>query len=171
MKLISKLVYQGLKRKHSNLKEANRLGLTLNEYKAFKRRVLDVLNEKRILTEEDFQEIDNSLHLLKSISHKLTETHHNVEKGTSKLTAISSTEPKTPEEIIKLLGIDTTKWKLSQFWNKEQNSKWLVSALITRLPEQQVIEQSFLDQLSKYELPIYDKINPMYLINSSSEKV
>lgn len=170
MRIISKLVYQGLTRKNSNQKEADRLGLTLHDYLLVKKKTLEVIrniSESQVMDDMFFKSIDDSI-VLKSI---VTEVHENLDAGTSKVTGISTVEPKTPEEIIKLLGIDTTKWKLSQFWNKEQNSKWLVSALITRLPEQQVIEQSFLDQLSKYELPIYDKINPMYLNDSSSEKV
>lgn len=174
MRIISKLVYQGLTRKNSNQKEADRLSLSLHDYMFTKKRTLDIINsisEDQIMDDEFFQNIDNNLFVQPSTESKVTEVHQNLETGTSKITGISSTEPRTPEEIIKLLGIDTTKWKLSQFWNKEQNSKWLVSALITRLPQEQIIQRSFIEELVNYELPVYDKINPKYLNESSSEKV
>jgi hypothetical protein len=57
----------------------------------------------------------------------------NLEEGSSKIEAISSTEPKTPEDIIEILGIDTKEWKLSQYWNKQKYDHWVVSALVTKL--------------------------------------
>jgi len=57
----------------------------------------------------------------------------NLEEGSSKIEAISSTEPKTPEDIIEILGIDTSEWKLSQYWNKQKSDHWVVSALVTKL--------------------------------------
>ena len=44
---------------------------------------------------------------------------YDIETGQGKITGISQTEPKTPEEIIQILSIDTTQWKLSQYWNKQ----------------------------------------------------
>ena len=38
MRLISKLVYQGLTRKNSNQKEADRLKLSLNDYMSIKKK-------------------------------------------------------------------------------------------------------------------------------------
>jgi hypothetical protein len=174
MRLISKLVYQGLTRKNSNTKEAERLGLSFNDYMFIKKKTLEVIkntSEDQMMDDLFFANIDNILLKQNDVKSKVIETHQNLDTGTSKITGISTTEPKTPDEIIKLLGIDTTIWKLSQFWNKEQNNKWLVSALITRLPKEQIVQNSFIEELSKYELPVYDKINPVYLNESSSEKV
>ena len=174
MTLITKLVYQGLKRKKSNHEEATRLGLSLTDYKIIKKEVTKTiynLEDHTEINDELFIKIGNSIAKSKNEVSKVTEVHHNEDAGTRKITGISSTEPKTPDEIIKLLGIDTTKWKLSQFWNKEQNNKWLISALITKLPEAQVIQQSFLQQLVTYKLPAYTNINPIHLNSVSSEKV
>lgn len=174
MKIISKLVYQGLTRKNSNQKEADRLCLSLHDYMFIKKRTLDIINniaDDEIMDDVFFKDIDNRILIQKNEESKVIETHQNLDTGTSKITGISSTEPRTPDEIIKILGIDTRIWKLSQFWNKEQNNKWLVSALITRLPQEQIVQKSFIEELSKYELPTYDKINPAYLNESSSEKV
>jgi hypothetical protein len=174
MKIISKLVYQGLTRKNSNQKEADRLSLSLHDYMFIKKRTLDIINniaDDQIMDDNFFKDIDGKILKQKNEDSKVIETHQNLDTGTSKITGISSTEPRTPDEIIKILGIDTRMWKLSQFWNKEQNNKWLVSALITRLPQEQIVQNSFIEELSKYELPTYDKINPAYLNESSSEKV
>jgi hypothetical protein len=174
MTLITKLVYQGLKRKKSNQEEAVRLGLSLSDYKTIKKEVTNTiynLEDHTQINDELFAKIENKIIKSKNEVSKVTEIHHNEDTGTRKITGISSTEPKTPNEIIKLLGIDTTKWKLSQFWNKEQNSKWLISALITKLPEAQIIQESFLQQLVTYKLPTYTKVDPVHLNSVSTEKV
>jgi len=174
MNSIAKQVYQGLKRKRSNQEEAIRLNLSLSDYKAIKKEVTNTiynLENNTEINDELFIKIEKRILKSKEETSKVTEVHHNEDTGTRKITGVSSTEPKTPDEIIKLLGIDTTKWKLSQFWNKEQNNKWLVSALITKLPEEQVIQHSFLQQLATYKLPVYTNINPVHLNSVSSEKV
>ena len=174
MRLISKLVYQGLTRKNSNQKEADRLKLSLNDYMSIKKNTLDIIKnmtEDQVMDDVFFYNIDKRVLIQQPQESKVTEIHQNLETGTSKISAISSTEPKTPEEIIALLGIDTTQWKLSQFWNKEQNNKWLVSALITRLPMEQKVQTSFMQELSTYKLPVFPKLDPANIYSDSSEKV
>ena len=180
---ITKAIYTGLARKRSNQEEADRINLSLQDYKFFKKIILahiKVLDTSEMPDDSFFINLDHNLLTKKPLNisstdqvenSKVIETHQDLDKGTSKITGMSTTEPKTPEEIINLLGIDTTQWKLSQFWNKEQNNKWLISALITKLPKEQIIQSSFLEELSKYDLPIYDKIDPKYLNDSASEKV
>jgi hypothetical protein len=174
MTLITKLVYQGLKRKNSNQKEATRLNLSIFDYKAIKKEVTNTiynLSDNTEINDELFLKIQNKILISKEEKVRITDIHENVEAGTSKISAISSTEPKTPNEIIALLGIDTTQWKLSQFWNKEQNNKWLVSALITRLPMEQKVQTSFMQELSTYKLPVFPKLDPANIYSDSSEKV
>lgn len=174
MTLITKLVYQGLKRKRSNQEEATRLDLSLADYKIIKKEITDIiynLPDDIKINDDLFLNIGKNLFKTKNEKIRITDIHENVEAGTSKISAISSTEPKTPNEIIELLGIDTTQWKLSQFWNKEQNNKWLVSALITRLPTEQKIQTSFLQQLVTYELPVFPKLDLATINLDSSEKV
>ena len=174
MRLISKLVYQGLTRKNSNQKEADRLELLLHEYMFIKKETLEIIknmSDVEVMDDHFFYNIDKKLSIQKDDTSKVTEVHQNLDAGTSKITGISSTEPKTPNEIIALLGIDTAKWKLSQFWNKEQNNKWLVSALITRLPTEQVAQKSFLQELVTYKLPSFPKVNLAHLNSVSTEKV
>ena len=175
MSSITELVYNGLKRKKSNQEEASRLHLSIHDYKSIKRALSQALLDLepgQQINEDFFTKVGNSIpKIAKVIEQKVTEVHQNMDTGTCKITGISSTEPRSPEEIIKILKIDTTVWKLSQFWNKEQNNKWLVSALITRLPKEQVVQQSFLQQLETYTLPAYIKVDPIHLNSASSEKV
>jgi len=81
--------------------------------------------------------IGKYVHLKKLIKGKgdLPEQHYNLDKGESTITGVSKSEPKSAEEIIKLLNIDTSKWKLSQYWNKQMADHWRISALITKIKE------------------------------------
>lgn len=65
--------------------------------------------------------------------NKVTEWKENLDEGTAEIKGVSLTEPRTAEEIIELLKIDTTKWKLSSYWNKERQDGWFVSAMVTAI--------------------------------------
>jgi hypothetical protein len=82
----------------------------------------------------------------------VTDFKENVDKGTAEISAILSTEPRTSEEIIKLLKIDTTKWKLSTYWNKEKsNGTWFISALVTSVTVKEDFSTKFIEFLEKYK--------------------
>ena len=83
----------------------------------------------------------------------VTEVFNNIEEGTTRITGKSITEPRSAEEIIELLQIDTTRWKLSQYWNKEKKDHWQISALISRIPVQEQDAQSFLEKLQEIKVP------------------
>lgn len=80
-----------------------------------------------------------------------TSYEENLEKGTLTINKLTSSQPRSTEDIIKLHQIDTTKWKLSQYWSKEKGSGWLVSALfVSKKPTdftvddmQEALEQVF----------------------------
>ncbi len=110
-------IEKSLKWKQSNEFCANKLGISIEEYKQLKRNYLD-------------SQIKDGINSFKE----------SLEKGTAEVTGVFSTEPKSPEEIEKVLKIDTSKWKLSSYWNKEQNGKWLVSAMITRIKNDPAID-------------------------------
>ena len=52
-------------------------------------------------------------------------------------------------EIISLLKIDTNKWKLSQYWNKQMGDHWRVSALVTQIKNSD--EKHFEDLLKNWK--------------------
>jgi len=80
----------------------------------------------------------------------------NIEKGEARFEGKSAKEPKDANEIINLLKIDTTKWKLSQYWNKQMSDHWRISALVTKIKESDI---DHLEELihkwkpKKYKIP------------------
>jgi hypothetical protein len=67
-------------------------------------------------------------------SYNTTGTYNeNLEKGTLEVSKVVSQQPRSPEEIIRIHKVDTTKWKLVQYWSKEKSSGWLVSALFAHI--------------------------------------
>ena len=103
-------------------------------------------------------EVDTYLALRKQVKDKLKTSFDisqnvDLDKGTSTIERLSSTNPKTPEEIIKLLEIDTTEWKLSQYWNKQRGDKWLISALVSKIKktEEDLLADLLLDFEPEYK--------------------
>jgi len=92
-------VRQSLKWKKSAQKSAERLNISVEDYLAL----------KSIVTDEETTDTGVKLGVFSK--------DVNLEEGSSKIEALAATEPKSAEEIIKLLNIDTTKWKLAQYWN------------------------------------------------------
>jgi len=110
-------VKQSLKWKQSNYYCATKLGISVEKYKELKRQVKFQFSE--------------------TIEHpkfnKILEFKEDLDKGTAEIKGLSLTEPRTAEEIIELLKIDTTKWKLSSYWNKERHDGWFISAMVTAI--------------------------------------
>jgi len=139
---LHKKVKETLKWKRSNEYCAKRLGISISKYKLLKKEVLNQENPGSVR----FQ----------------CNTSVDVDKGEATLTGRSDSEPKSAEEIIKLLNIDESKWKLSQYWNKEMSDHWRISALVTRIKNN--TEKYFEDLLStwkpkKYKIPNLSKPN------------
>ena len=102
----------------------------------------------------------------------VTQVHEDIEKGTSRITGISSEEPKSPKEIIEILNIDTTKWKLSQYWNKQKSNRWIISALVTKIKDDELATFGFLESLENCKIPKIKRIDPLNpQKHSKSEKV
>ena len=93
---------------------AEKLEITVDDYETLK----DLIKTKNNAEEQ----VDSSI-----------ESSYDLDKGEARISIVSSEEPKSPEEIIKILNIDTTQWKLSQYWNKQKGERWVVSALVTKI--------------------------------------
>jgi len=98
----------------------------------------DYCAEKLDLTIEDYDRLKDIVKGQELMENSSNSYEYNIEKGEAKMEVISSTEPKTPEEIIKMLNIDTTQWKLSSYWNKQMGDHWRVSAMVTKLKDNEV---------------------------------
>jgi hypothetical protein len=147
-------VYSTLKWKKSDAYCAERLGIPIKQYKKLKSKVLDLENA----------DLDDTPH-----KEKVIEFKEDLEKGTAEIKGISLSEPRSPEEIIKLLNIDTAKWKLSNYWNKETGSgKWLVSALVTQIKKQ---PNDILAEVIENIKPVYKPVSKPFINTKFADKV
>lgn len=105
---------------------AARLGILESEY---------IKGKKKILFDRETNRKKNKFSSGIIKNKEITETI-DLDKGTGKISGTFIYEPKTPDEIIKLLKIDTNQWKLSQYWNKQMGDCWRVSALITKIKQE-----------------------------------
>ena len=97
----------------------------------------DYCAEKLDLTVEEYDRLKDIVKA-EQLMGSGTSYEYNLEKGEARLETISSSEPKSPEEIIDILNIDITQWKLSSYWNKQMGDHWRVSAMVTRLKDNEI---------------------------------
>jgi len=149
------LVYGSLRWKKTDEFCATKLGVSLQKYQEIKRQILQTrellqteldtslvdLAGKRMLELIDDETIKNQYisqledQLVEAINQqkeKVVEWKENLETGTAEIKGVAFAEPKSPEEIIRILKIDTEKWKLSSYWNKQHKEYWLISAMVTQ---------------------------------------
>ena len=146
-------VKSALKWKKNSEYCAERLGITEEEFDKIKKEIYAEGREKR-KEERDMGYVTDDC-----------TSSYDIEKGQGKVTGISHTEPKSPEEIIQILNIDTTQWKLSQYWNKQMSDHWRISALITKLKND---DTAHIEQLLKNWKP--KKFSPVKRIKSEGKK-
>jgi len=115
-------VKASLKWKRSNFFCAAKLGISVEKYKDLKRQI-------------NFQFGEIIEH---PRTNRILEFKEDLDKGTAEIKGLSLTEPRSAEEIIELLKIDTTRWKLSSYWNKERHDGWYISAMVTALKHEPV---------------------------------
>jgi hypothetical protein len=143
-------VYGTLRWKKSDEYCATKLGISLEEYKNIKQKVLGNSPPK--------------------ITNKIIEFKEDVEKGTAEIKGIAVCKPRTAEEIIQLLEIDTNKWKLSSYWNKETHSGWYISAMVTQKKQEPVdyISKVIENFKPKYQQVTTVHVNDKYEIPSAA---
>jgi len=148
-------VYGTLKWKKTDEFCAAKLGISLQKYQSIKVQILQTkdllqteldaslveLAGQRMLQLIDDEQIKNKYitdledQLVDAINQdreKVVEFKENLEAGTAEIKGVAFAEPKSPEEIIRILKIDTDKWKLSSYWNKQHKDYWLVSAMVSQ---------------------------------------
>jgi hypothetical protein len=140
-------VKASLKWKRSNREAAAKLGISIEKYVELKRQLYsEAVKEVYGLPAEE--------------SNKIVEFKHDIDSGIAEIKAFSTTEPKTPEEIIELLKLDTTKWKLSSYWNKQRHDGWFVSAMVTGV---KATPENFLENTIKNFNPEYQPIGAVHI--------
>ena len=143
-------VKESLRWKRSNQDSAAKLGISVDRYTQIKQQVYQTIN-------------NNSKETLKE---RVTEFKENLVEGTAEIRGIALKEPKSAEEIIRLLKIDTTKWKLSSYWNKEKHDGWLISAMVTQIKHE---PKDILAEVIKNFTPQYQPIVDIKFINQKFE--
>jgi len=143
-------VKESLRWKRSNQDSAAKLGISVDRYTQIKQQVYQTIN-------------NNSKETLKE---RVTEFKENLVEGTAEIRGVALKEPKSAEEIIRLLKIDTTKWKLSSYWNKEKHDGWLISAMVTQIKHE---SKDILAEVIKNFNPQYQPILDIKFINQKFE--
>lgn len=123
MRNLKQKVAESLKWKKNTTYSAARLGITEKEYEKIKSEILNDKRKERKKT-KFFTAASKNAELAEAID---------LEKGEGKISGTFDYEPKSAEEIIQLLKIDTKVWKLSQYWNKQMGDHWRVSALVSAI--------------------------------------
>tara|TARA_Y100001938_G_scaffold149545_1_gene236725 strand:- start:578 stop:1759 length:1182 start_codon:yes stop_codon:yes gene_type:complete len=98
----------------------------------------DYCAERLNITVDDYDKLKEYVKSQELLENSSNSYEYNLEKGEAKMETISSSEPKSPEEIIEILNIDTTQWKLSSYWNKQMGDHWRVSAMVTKIKDNEI---------------------------------
>ena len=133
MNYIKQRIIESLKwKKHPRIC-AEKLNITEKQYIKLKKEVLQERKSEKKKA-NFFEKAAGKAQLVESI---------NLEKGEGTISGTFDHEPKSADEIISLLKIDTSKWKLSQYWNKQMGDHWRVSALVSQVkhPEEKLFKE------------------------------
>lgn len=144
-------VQQSLKWKKSDYYCSAKLGISLEKYKEIKRNVLH--------KSWDINQW-NTTHS----TNEVFEFKEDLESGRGEIRAIVSTEPKSAEDIIQLLKIDVTKWKLASYWNKQKHNGWHISAFVTAVKKTE--KDALADVISNFQ-PKYQSLSGDIYINDN----
>ena len=176
-------VYGSLRWKKTDEFCSSKLGIPLQKYQSIKSQILqvkeilqdeldnslvDIVGKKMLdlidneaIKAQYISELENQLvDAINQQKEKVVEFRENLEDGTAEIKGIAFAEPKSPEEIIRILKIDTTKWKLSSYWNKQHKDYWLVSAMVTQLKPE---AQDFLNQTIGSFNPSYTPVKEVFI--------
>ena len=154
---IKEKVLKSLKWKKNSFISAQKCGMSENEYLKIKK---EILNDKKKQKKKNrfFLKAADNAQLVESID---------LEKGEGKISGTFNHEPKSAQEIVQLLKIDTDRWRLSQYWNKQMGDHWRVSALISQIKNS---DEKHFEELLKNWKPQQYKL-PKTKLNKKGEKV
>lgn len=180
-------VYGSLRWKKTDELCASRLGISLQKYQEIKsqilqtkellqggidtslvdlvgRRMLELIDDDTIKNQY-ISDLENQLvDTINQNKEKVVEWRENLDEGTAEIKGIAFSEPKSPEEIIRILKIDTEKWKLSSYWNKQHKDYWLISAMVSHktLEPKDLLEQTLLNFNPSYQPVAEVFVNDMF---------
>jgi len=189
MNLINQ-VYGSIKWKKTDAYCAAKLGISLDKYQEIReqieqtkallqdevdnnlvemcgKRMLGVMDDEAIKDQYISQLEDHVVDLTNKLTSKRIEFEENLDLGTGKIKVLASNEPKSPEEVEELLKIkDSKKWKLSNYYNKQQpNGLWLITGFVT---QRQLSTKELLEETLKNFKPVHiptPKVKPSAFIS------
>jgi hypothetical protein len=176
-------VYGSLRWKKTDEVCAEKLGISLKTYLKIKAQILDtrellqqeldasmidvvskrmlqIQNDELIKNEYISQLEDSLVEVFNQKKEKVIEWKENLEDGTAEIKGVAFSEPKSPDEIERILKIDTEKWKLSSYWNKEHKDYWLISAMVTRIKKE---PKDHLEEVLKNFTPHYTPVKETFV--------
>lgn len=176
-------VYGSIKWKKNDEFCAAKIGISLEKFQEIKKTIIQVqdavqeeldnsvvdLVGKRMIQmigEDDIRNQfipvleDQVVDILQQNREKVLEWKEDLDAGTAEVKGITFVEPQSPEEIIRILKIDTTKWKLSSYWNKQHKGYWLISAMVTHVKAE---VQDLLEQTLKNFKPLYTPVKHIHV--------
>lgn len=160
---ISLQKYQEIKRQILQTKELLQTELDNSLVELAGKRMLDLISDQQIkdqyITDLEEQLVD----AINQNKEKVVEFREDLEAGTAEIKGIAFSEPKSPEEIVRILKIDTSKWKLSTYWNKQHKDYWLVSAMVS---QKQLEPKELLKETLQNFHPSYTPVKEVHLNNS-----
>ena len=157
MNNIKQKVLESLKWKKNSSISAERCGINEKEYVKIKKEILTERKKQRKKS-RFFSKAAEQSQLVESID---------LDKGEGKISGTFDHEPKSAQEIVQLLKIDTDRWRLSQYWNKQMGDHWRVSALISQIKNS---DEKHFEELLKNWKPQQYKL-PKTKLNKKGEKV
>lgn len=147
-------IRQSFRWQKSDVKTAQRLKISVAEYKRRKKIIKD---QDRISREAE------TAAYIDALEGKIIE-NYNLANGTGTLSGFISDRPLSPEEIEIKYNIDKTKWRLSSYWNKEQNNgKFLVSANVTQLKSAPINPVEQIERIIQSHKFIYKPVTKLHL--------
>jgi hypothetical protein len=178
-------VYGSFKWKKTDDYCASKLGISLQKYQEIKKQILqtksllqdeldlqliniagqrmmELIDDEAIKSQYISQLEDSLVEAINLNKEKVVEFKENLDEGTAEIKGVAFAEPKSAEEIIRILKIDTDKWKLSSYWNKQHKDYWLVSAMVT---QKQIEHKDLLAETLKSFKPVYKPIAEVFTNN------
>jgi hypothetical protein len=182
-------VYGSFKWKKTDQYCSTKLGISLQKYQEIKKqllqtkhltqseidsqlvnlagqRMMELIDDETIRSQYIAELENNLIDAINQNKEKVVEFRENLEDGTAEIKGIAFAEPQSPEEIIRILKIDTEKWKLSSYWNKQHKDYWLISAMVTH---KKLEPQDFLLETLKNFKPKYTPVAKVHINDKFSD--
>jgi hypothetical protein len=152
--------YQEIKKQILQTKELLQTELDNSLVDIAGKRMLELINDEEIKDQYITTLEDQLEAVINQQKEKVIEFKEDLDAGTALIKGVAFAEPRSAEEIIRILKIDTTKWKLSTYWNKEHKDYWLVSAMVTQLVKSPT---DFLEETLKNFQPKYTPVQEVHI--------